>query len=214
MQITALAPVSPATRDDPGSPREGSTVDFQSFLRLLTAQLRNQDPLSPLDSTQFVAQLASFSTVEQLVAANDKLDALSGSLSGGGIGDFASWIGRTAEVEGAPALFDGAPVAVSVRPVAGASRAELVVRSTDGTEIDRSPLLLDGGQVYWDGAGGVTGTSYQFEAVHYMSDGASVANPAATFSPINAVRNEDDTVLISLASGVFVTPDRVLSLGR
>ena len=53
-----------------------AAADFDSFLNLLTAQLRNQDPLQPIDSTQFVAQLASFSTVEQLIGTNERLDAL------------------------------------------------------------------------------------------------------------------------------------------
>ena len=41
--------------------------EFNSFIQLLTAQVRNQDPLAPLDSTQFVEQLATFSTLEQQV---------------------------------------------------------------------------------------------------------------------------------------------------
>ena len=57
---------------DGGSANE-MAGDFETFLKLLTAQLRNQDPLQPMDSTEFVAQLASFSAVEQQVRANDRL---------------------------------------------------------------------------------------------------------------------------------------------
>ena len=53
--------------------------DFETFLSLLTAQLRNQDPLKPMESTEFVAQLASFSAVEQQVRTNDRLDELAKS---------------------------------------------------------------------------------------------------------------------------------------
>ena len=52
------------------------TVDYQAFLRLLVAEMRNQDPTAPMDSTEYVAQLASFSQVEQSVRINDKLDQL------------------------------------------------------------------------------------------------------------------------------------------
>ena len=52
------------------------TVDYNAFLRLLIAQIRNQDPTKPMDSTQYMAQLASFSSVEQAVQTNAKLDAL------------------------------------------------------------------------------------------------------------------------------------------
>ncbi len=50
--------------------------DFQQFLTLLTTQLQNQDPLSPMDSTEFTNQLVQFSQVEQQINANQKLDNL------------------------------------------------------------------------------------------------------------------------------------------
>ncbi|MEQ1954255.1 flagellar hook assembly protein FlgD [Mesorhizobium sp. CN2-181] len=53
-----------------------TAVDYQSFLRLLVAQMKNQDPTNPMDSTQYVAQLASFSQVEQSVQINSRLDQL------------------------------------------------------------------------------------------------------------------------------------------
>jgi len=53
-----------------------SSVDYQSFLRLLVAEMKNQDPTAPMDSTQYVAQLASFSQVEQSVQINSKLEQM------------------------------------------------------------------------------------------------------------------------------------------
>ena len=52
------------------------TVDYQSFLKLLIAEMKNQDPTKPMDSTEYVAQLATFSQVEQSVQTNSKLDQL------------------------------------------------------------------------------------------------------------------------------------------
>src|SRR5258707_15764903 len=54
---------------------DGSTIagNFKTFLPLLTTQLKNQDPLSPLDTNQFTSQLVSFSQVEQAINANSKL---------------------------------------------------------------------------------------------------------------------------------------------
>ncbi|VAW04118.1 Flagellar basal-body rod modification protein FlgD, partial [hydrothermal vent metagenome] len=85
---------------DPADAPNVNGVDFQNFLTLLTAQLRNQDPLSPADSTEFVAQLASFSSVEQLVRANGQLETISSAITGGGIDQYADWIGRSAEAPG------------------------------------------------------------------------------------------------------------------
>lgn len=52
------------------------TVDYDAFLQLLIAQMKNQDPTSPMDSSEYMSQLASFSQVEQGVATNTKLDTL------------------------------------------------------------------------------------------------------------------------------------------
>jgi len=60
----------------PPTSTASSNLDYDSFLKLLTAQMKYQDPTKPMDSTQFVAQLASFSNVEQSMKMNTKLDAL------------------------------------------------------------------------------------------------------------------------------------------
>ncbi|MBX9589533.1 MAG: flagellar hook assembly protein FlgD [Hyphomonadaceae bacterium] len=59
----------------------GASVDYNAFLKLLIAQMKNQDPTKPMDSAQFMAQLASFSNVEQGVKMNQKLDSLMTSLA-------------------------------------------------------------------------------------------------------------------------------------
>ena len=58
-----------------------STLDYSAFLKLLTAQMQYQDPTKPMDSTQFVSQLASFSNVEQGIKMNTKLDGMITSLA-------------------------------------------------------------------------------------------------------------------------------------
>jgi flagellar basal-body rod modification protein FlgD len=64
----------------PGSQTQATSSsvapDYNSFLRLLVAQMKNQDPMKPIDATQYVSQIASFSNVEQAVQTNAKLDVL------------------------------------------------------------------------------------------------------------------------------------------
>jgi flagellar basal-body rod modification protein FlgD len=79
-------PTSTTTEDAPAS------VDYNAFLQLLIAQLKNQDPTQPMDSTAYMAQLASFSQVEQGVSTNKKLDAL---LTSSALQIADSAIGRT-----------------------------------------------------------------------------------------------------------------------
>jgi flagellar basal-body rod modification protein FlgD len=52
------------------------TQSYDSFLKLLTTQLQNQDPLSPMESSEFTNQLVQFSQVEQQISQNTKLDKL------------------------------------------------------------------------------------------------------------------------------------------
>ena len=84
IQPTA-ATTTPLTIDSTDqAPQTHAESDFQTFLELLTAQMRHQDPLEPLDSTQFVAQLAAFSSVEQQIETNSKLDELNENLTRAG----------------------------------------------------------------------------------------------------------------------------------
>lgn len=71
MNVAALSSASQAGQTSTAS---AATVDYQSFLKLLVAQMKNQDPTAPMESTEYVAQLATFSQVEQQVQMNRKLD--------------------------------------------------------------------------------------------------------------------------------------------
>ena len=75
---TVSGVTSTTTTTDTSSSTTSSVgdLDYNAFLKLLIAQLKNQDPTNPTDSTQFVAQLATFSQVEQSISTNSKLDSL------------------------------------------------------------------------------------------------------------------------------------------
>ncbi|WOI52953.1 flagellar hook assembly protein FlgD [Parvularcula sp. LCG005] len=80
-----VAPVSNST--DPNASPVGTakpvmSEEFTQFLTLLTTQVENQDPLTPLDSTTFVQQLATFSSLEQQVQTNRTLDAILAAVRG------------------------------------------------------------------------------------------------------------------------------------
>jgi len=66
----------PAGANQKTDAKSKTAVDYDSFLKLLIAQMKNQDPTQPMDSTQYVAQLATFSQVEQTVQSNAKLDQI------------------------------------------------------------------------------------------------------------------------------------------
>ena len=76
----SVNPVSAGTTSDPNQASSvsalGNGVSKDTFLQLLVAQIKNQDPLSPADSTQFVAQLAQFSELEQVIGIRGDISAL------------------------------------------------------------------------------------------------------------------------------------------
>ena len=105
---------------------KSNTVDYDAFLQLLVAQMKNQDPTKPMESTEYVAQLASFSNVEQTVQTNEKVDRLlsssfmsnAGSLIGKNISNADGTIaGRISQVRvvdgvGSAVLASGATLAI------------------------------------------------------------------------------------------------------
>ena len=75
--MTTVPPVNSSTQTSETTAKTAAgSMDYKAFLKLLIAQLKNQDPTKPMDSAQYIGQLASFSNVEQAVKTNAKLDAL------------------------------------------------------------------------------------------------------------------------------------------
>ncbi len=110
MDVTsATSGVSGTTASATTQAAAKASLDYDSFLQLLIAQMKNQDPLNPMDSTEYVAQLASFSTVEQAIQTNAKLDSLLGSLT---LAQAGSVIGRT--VTSADGAVSGEVVSVRI----------------------------------------------------------------------------------------------------
>jgi flagellar basal-body rod modification protein FlgD len=90
--MTTVPPVTSTIPSATGAKSSVGSLDYNAFLKLLIAQLKNQDPSQPMDSTAFVAQLATFSNVEQAISSNAKLDSL---LTASGLSIADAVIGRT-----------------------------------------------------------------------------------------------------------------------
>ena len=93
--MTPVSPVSTtteATTSTPSGSLGSPTLDYDAFLQLLVTQMKNQDPLEPMSDTEYVAQLATFSNVEQNIITNDRLAEV---LTATSLGDAQGLIGRT-----------------------------------------------------------------------------------------------------------------------
>lgn len=128
----------------------GTGGDYLTFLKMLTTQVQNQDPMNPMESTDFAVQLATFSGVEQQVQTNALLAQLLNGLSGGQIGQYAGWVGREVRSSG-PAYFDGSPLTMQINGGEGADALTLVTYDHAGREVSRESIGTGSGEVDWQG---------------------------------------------------------------
>lgn len=148
-KIMDIAATTGTTSASTGTSTAALTSDFQTFLKLMTTQLQEQDPLSPMDSTEYLSQLASFSTVEQQTLTNKYLESLNLSMGALGMVQVASWVGNEARAA-MPALVEGgADITLSPQVAEGADRAVLVVKDAEGTVVSRVDLPVAGGDFTW-----------------------------------------------------------------
>ncbi|WP_193140364.1 flagellar hook capping FlgD N-terminal domain-containing protein [Meridianimarinicoccus sp. MJW13] len=204
---------SPATAGNSGQTAIISS-DFDTFLTMLTAQIQNQDPLNPMDSTDYAVQLATFSGVEQQVQTNELLRGLSGGgLSG--IENYAGWVGMSARTD-APVHFDGTPVEVHFDSPPGLKSAELVVSSATGQEIHRRSVLNQTPPYSWDGIspGGnaLLNGHYRLHVAATNADGTPQTLPVTSFSTVQEVRNGLNGPEIVLDHGGAVAVGSVAAL--
>lgn len=116
--------------------RQQLSADFDQFLTLLTTQLKNQDPLSPMESTEFTNQLVSFSQVEQQIKINDNLEKLQALTANSQTNLGLSYIGLQVEREGSKFnLYQDTGVAMTFTLDADASAVKISVLDQDGNVV-------------------------------------------------------------------------------
>jgi len=174
--------------------------DFNTFLTLLTAQMRNQDPLKPMDSTEFVAQLASFSAVEQQIETNSKLTELLGMLTDSPTASLTEWLGKEVRREGA-ANFYGQPIEIDATLHPSTDAARLVVRDDRAEIIYSQQIDPDKNSFTWNGTMQNSAVApdgrYSFEVESYNGGNLVAANAGSAFDLVIEVRlDQGKTVLV------------------
>lgn len=180
--------------------------DQQTFLRLLTTQLQNQDPTNPTDTNMVTQQIALLSQVEQQTKTNSMLEELVSLFGNGQASNAVSYIGRQVEAEGNQGqLKNGAASFVYTLP-AGAATAEVTISDSKGTVVfDGSGTTIAGrNTVLWDGKNSFTE--------------ATMPNGAYTFAVKAKDANGKDLTATTMTTGIVVAVDTVdgvnsLSLG-
>ena len=218
--LTAPVTASPQNLTQTGTGGTGSasaiTSDFETFLKMLTVQMENQDPLNPIESSDFSVQLATFSGVEQQVQTNELLTALSAQMNASGLADMAGWVGMEARAA-APARFDGTtPITLSPEPLAVADRTELIVRDQWGSEVQRREVPITADSYVWDGLDD-SGTpfpmgTYGFELVSYSQGDALQIDAVESYQRVREIRSDGIGTTLILDSGAEISSASVTAL--
>ncbi len=195
--------------------------DFETFLKMMTTQARYQDPLEPMDSSEYAAQLAQFSMVEQQVQTNDLLQSLSAALqtataTQNSVGALSGWIGMEA-LSYAPAHFVGTPVTIAPNPLTAADTAYLVVYDAEGNEVQRQSIPVSPNAVQWHGVAGLNGSTfpegnYTFEIESFQRGELLLAERAQTYGRVTEARIEEGRTILILEGGLAVLADDVTGL--
>lgn len=218
MDAVTTAGTSPNSQSTAKPARAQGTLissDFETFLLMLTTQIQNQDPLNPMQSTEFAQQLAAFSSVEQQVKTNTLLESLSEKLGLPGIAQLAPWVGMEARVD-APVMFDGAPLTLYPVPDASADQAVLVVHDENGNEVMRSPTAVSTAPVDWAGTDAsstpLPAGTYSFTLESYSGGELIGSSAVQTFGTIAEVRNGTSGPEIVLEGGAVITTADIAAL--
>lgn len=157
----SFVPTPTATAGSSAADSAASLADnFDTFLTILTAQIQNQDPLEPMDSSKFTEQLVQFSGVEQQIKSNRQLEALlSATMSSAGAA-LSGYLGQQAEIDSAGAQFNGETV--SWRYTLPSDAAKSTIAVTDAS-----------GKVLYSKAGEITSGTHEFEWNGELANGST-----------------------------------------
>lgn len=194
--------------------------DYTSFLKLLTAQIQHQDPLQPIDSTQFVSQLAQLTQVEQSVVTNNNLENIYAQISANAAMSDIQLIGHdvllaTDTIE----LIDGAAkFEYAVDDDAGL--VKMTIKAEDGTVV-RELTGLKGlkGEVHkitWDGLDNkglpVPDAVFTVELEAKTTDGTDVSGSVYAATRVEELSFERGTPTLILRNGNVATSGSVVSI--
>ena len=190
----------------------GLTAD--DFFKLLITQLQNQDPLKPQDNAEFVAELAQFSSLEQTIGINERLDALSAQNQGLQNSQIVSMVGKTASVRGSMITANGSGQPVNGQFVldGNAKTVEVTLADLSGRAIRTIDLGSDksAGQIdfIWDGKTDqgllAPAGTYTVTVKARNEDGGTVSTSQETSGTVQAVSFDKGYPVLQLDSGVEV----------
>ena len=187
-----------------GAYADRTSIGRDQFLNLLVTQLRNQDPTSPLQPHEFAAQLAQFSSVEQLAQLNDGIALLQqqGEMQRlmSEVSFSSNLIGRHVTAEGNQVwIAADRPGEVTFEVGTGGGNATLVLKDAQGKEVARRDLgVLAAGKKTMDLPGDLPAGKYTYAVEVKSTDGKAVPVTTYTSGVVDGVRFHRGTILLTI----------------
>jgi flagellar basal-body rod modification protein FlgD len=192
-----------------GAPeRDYSEINNIDFMNLLVAQIKNQDPLSPMDNQEFTSQITQFTMLEELQTLGQKLD--DNLVIGQSINNTAmlGLVGRKVTVEGDQVWLDADGASASHIDVTQTAHATIEVLDEDGQVVDTYERALVAGRndVTWepseDLAAELAGGTFSLR-IEVERDGAEVPFVALMTGPVTGLRYENNLAIVEVGGEEF-----------
>lgn len=181
------------------------TLNQNDFLKLMTAQMQNQDPFNPVDNTQMVAQMAQFSSLAGISEMNTTMKAISDKLGATSASDAMGYVGKTVLTEGSTAYGrTGGGIAGSVELAGAATGVNVTISDMNGVALKTMPLgaQAKGTVGYdWDGkdsTGADAGSGPFTVSINAQNNGTSVAATGLVWAPVQSVSTTTGTTILTL----------------
>jgi flagellar basal-body rod modification protein FlgD len=218
-QVAATTPTSAQSASKAANSRDKLAKDMNQFMTLLTTQLKHQDPLSPMDSTQFTTQLVQFANVEQHIQSNANLENLikinQSAMAMSSIG----YIGKEIEAESTSVPLTGGEAQFSY------TLSDRTQQTTIGITNDKGNLVAtlqgknDPGKhgVVWDGTDGYGNKlpdgnySISLTALSPADNKAEITTSVFAIGKVSGVNTSDGVVKLTMGC-VEIPVDKVTSI--
>jgi flagellar basal-body rod modification protein FlgD len=210
---------TPATNGTANGSSTGLNGDFTMFLKLLTTQMQNQDPLSPMDTTQYTQQLVQYSQVEQSMAQTTTLKSILSALGTQNLTQASSLIGRAVEVDSpVSGLTDTRAAQWSWSTPRDAASVVATITDASGKVVDTRTVQVTGntGTLAWDG---LTSNGREMPAGKYSlsikaldSSGTQLTSTVHSIGTVSDVQLSNGAVLVTV-NGNQVDASKLVRIG-
>jgi len=218
LNISGLKLYEPKTQTGSSTLTGTSTTELQTnFLKMLTVQLQNQDPMNPMESAEMTSQLAQLNMVDGINTMNKTMSSLLSMMQAADFVSYSTTVGRNALVSGNEMLFDGQnPVTFALQFPESAPKSSLQITDASGNIVktmDLGAVKTDLMNMFWDGMGadGQALPPGKYRIIAKGTDGArDVAPSTFVSSMVAAVGRTGNDINLTLANGKQILPKDVV----